>query len=1416
MCAVARSIGDAAFARERKCRRVSASFAWTLAWTLAAITSSAHASTSILGTQVGGTIGNETWTSAGSPYRVVAPIAVAQGAQLTIEPGVDVLFDLDVPFEVHGVINAAGTGLDSVRFLPGKSPRWAGLKIRPGSVGSTIVNARISGGYSYVGGGLSVGSEVFSSEAPALARSSIEVVHSVISGNSSRYAGGGVSACGEVDLKLRHCTIAKNRSDYSTGGIIGMWQARVLLDQCEIVGNMAGTWAGGAKFDNGAHGILLNCTIAENEAPEIGSEGISLNHGSATISNSILWGNDRTQGIMFDETSHVDVTYSDVGMPESLFPGEGNINANPVFVDAENGDYRLDAASPCVDAGDPNMPDHDGSRADMGANPLGGLAQTGGTLVAGDVTRDQWTPAGSPYRIAGSTRIPPGHRLTIHGGVEIQFDADVPFVIEGSLFALGNALDSIRFVAGQSRTWVGLRFTQADSSLLRYVRVSGAYAPATVSRPIGRTFGLSVTPTSSGGGISVEGAETRLALDHCTIRENRVRGDGAGISVSGNARLWATSCAIIGNEATKDGGGLHVTDGAHAIVSRCVVAKNLSGATGGGISVSDGGIADVQSCTIVANGSSLHTGGLHVGLNARAELTNSIVWANTPSSAGRALDAVLSVRYSDVEPVSLDLMDVVLVDGSYPGDGLIGADPLLADIDAGDYRLSYPSPCVDAGDPEAGTDPDGTTLDIGAFPLGGGVPPSGTAVSGAITTRRWEKSKSPYHIVGETHVPSGNVLTIEAGVDVVFDTDVRFAVDGALRALGALSDSVRFLAGVAREWGGIRIVGGEPSTFRYVRISGASAYDANGWPGDVGGGLGAVESRVELSDCVISGNTASDGGGLAVIGSTVSLTRCAVVRNVAKYDGAGIYVASGGQADLQNCTVHCRSGGALYVSGSTVSVNSSILWTDTREAIHTSTAHDLEGLTVDYSVIRGGASGAGNMDADPMLVRGFRLDPGSPCVDTGNPSRFDIDGTRLDVGAYALHTTPLNANSLTASNASGNPGDVVAVTVSLEAARTRLVSLAIAFDPALLEPVASRLVSAHAFEGITGGECHAQVRDNTVFVLLSATEDIRSVGTQLVALQFRIKPDAPRRSVADLSFLPYPATSVSGEPAQLTNGAVRVVDLRYGDVSGDGTISTFDAGLILQWRVRLLDNIDHEKGDVTGNGETTSHDAALITQWTLDPTVVFPVSGDVGYRLTSSDTKLSWRTDGSAWVLVAEGQDPVVSGDFVFALPPSVPVRVTSRSMMEKSTEGVILRVALVHVADANPELLRMTPGVPLSEPPRLMSAMVNEQRLTLSEDVLIHRFALAQNAPNPFNPTTTIRYSLGEPAHVVLEIFAPNGQLVRVLTDRAHVAGTHELLWDGIDSSGRPVASGMYVYRLTSTDTRRSMSAIRRMTLVR
>jgi hypothetical protein len=84
---------------------------------------------------------------------------------------------------------------------------------------------------------------------------------------------------------------------------------------------------------------------------------------------------------------------------------------------------------------------------------------------------------------------------------------------------------------------------------------------------------------------------------------------------------------------------------------------------------------------------------------------------------------------------------------------------------------------------------------------------------------------------------------------------------------------------------------------------------------------------------------------------------------------------------------------------------------------------------------------------------------------------------------------------------------------------------------------------------------------------------------------------------------------------------------------------------------------------------------------------------------------------------------------------------------------------------------------------------------------------SLAQNHPNPFNPQTTISFSIAQRGNVRLNVYDVNGALVRTLANETRAAGAYDVTWDGRDDRGRAVASGVYFYKLTAgsfTQTRK------------
>ncbi|MGB8656242.1 MAG: FlgD immunoglobulin-like domain containing protein [Candidatus Zixiibacteriota bacterium] len=75
--------------------------------------------------------------------------------------------------------------------------------------------------------------------------------------------------------------------------------------------------------------------------------------------------------------------------------------------------------------------------------------------------------------------------------------------------------------------------------------------------------------------------------------------------------------------------------------------------------------------------------------------------------------------------------------------------------------------------------------------------------------------------------------------------------------------------------------------------------------------------------------------------------------------------------------------------------------------------------------------------------------------------------------------------------------------------------------------------------------------------------------------------------------------------------------------------------------------------------------------------------------------------------------------------------------------------------------------------------------------------FELSQNHPNPFNPVTEIRYTLHRPAEVSVQLYNLLGQKIRTLVNERQMPGSHSVAWDGKNTEGKPVSSGIYFYKV-------------------
>ncbi len=202
-----------------------------------------------------------------------------------------------------------------------------------------------------------------------------KVVNCIISYNSGG-SGGGID-CSDCNAVISNCIIKANSGTQGGGVNAYAWpHPDVTISNCLVSGNSAGN-GGGLKVVTSTP--ITNCTIVGNSA----RRGGGLYKCNATLNNCIIWDNFPQQVVdIYDTTS---IIYSNVA---GGWPGEGNLDTDPCFVDPDywaydpslgfdpnapnaiwvEGDYHLLSNSPCIDTGDPNyVPEP--NETDLDGNP---------------------------------------------------------------------------------------------------------------------------------------------------------------------------------------------------------------------------------------------------------------------------------------------------------------------------------------------------------------------------------------------------------------------------------------------------------------------------------------------------------------------------------------------------------------------------------------------------------------------------------------------------------------------------------------------------------------------------------------------------------------------------------------------------------------------------------------------------------------------------------------------------------------------------------------------------------------------------------------------------------------------------------------------------------------------------------------
>jgi hypothetical protein len=189
------------------------------------------------------------------------------------------------------------------------------------------------------------------------------------------------------------------------------------------------------------------------------------------------------------------------------------------------------------------------------------------TNVNGNVY-GHWTLAGSPYNVINNINIPIDSTLIIDPGVDVIFNANYKFIINGRILAQGLINDSISFYAINSVPgFGGIRFENItatqDSSLFEFCNVYHA-----------RVGSSGATGTNNYGGGFFINNFSKVRIQHCNMYNNVTYGAGGGIACYSNSEplildnLFDNNVAGVAGSTIAQGGGIHCALNSHAIVMR--------------------------------------------------------------------------------------------------------------------------------------------------------------------------------------------------------------------------------------------------------------------------------------------------------------------------------------------------------------------------------------------------------------------------------------------------------------------------------------------------------------------------------------------------------------------------------------------------------------------------------------------------------------------------------------------------------------------------------------------------------------------------------------------------------------------------------------------------------------------------------
>jgi hypothetical protein len=633
----------------------------------------------------------------------------------------------------------------------------------------------------------------------------------------------------------------------------------------------------------------------------------------------------------------------------------------------------------------------------------------------------------------------------------------------------------------------------------------------------------------------------------------------------------------------------------------------------------------------------------------------------------------------------------------------------------------------------------------------------------------WDLAGSPYNIVGDITIPAGEILIIEPGVDVIATGDYKITALGNMEAEGTYSDSIRFYGENGTNWGGILLENEIiMSYFSRCRISDTSGDD--NYP------IRSINSPVCLNYCRICYH--QNGLSLSATTSIDPPIMELYQTRIYSIQRSGVTITDNSNAVIDNCYIYeCGLGTDVYGAIRLLLVD------ETHSCSPTICNNHIQH----------------NEKAGISLVNYYQYDGMDPLISDNNIC-YNYSGIEV-YNADGMFIWNCIYNNFETNNADSGTG----IKIIGEAA-----------NPVFkYNSIHNNYVGVHLSDGATAnfGDLNNASPDddgyNCLYDNISCTGEeitIYNASAEDVTAENNVWDDDPSIPTTIIDGNDNPAYGIVDYEPTLTPYAppkeINVV------VNGNGVIvsvpcftayptylypyliNIFQDGSFVGcmtssiYVIPFISNGAHTFGAsfvYEGDYESTITDTTIYIGYIHNP------PSNVGYELFPDHIHLYWEPPVGNNVDVQE-YHIYVDG----VMYTTTELYYDIYDVVAGQEYEIALTVLYVDNVESDPVVFNIL--------------------FTDSDDVLTAESQLLGNYPNPFNPSTTISFTLcnvrKEPYELIIynlkgqkvKTFS-NQQITQLSNQQIAKSTNHQIVWDGTDQSGQPVSSGIYFYRLITKD---------------